>query len=100
MLQLTGAAAVDMDTNRAAALYLGALRLVTLTVARVNQVPAGTLLIRWDLELASQQRDLRVVAKAPESANVTSFSLEPAVLAGSEKTSKLPIYFVLTKSSF
>jgi ferredoxin-NADP reductase/predicted pyridoxine 5'-phosphate oxidase superfamily flavin-nucleotide-binding protein len=81
MLQLTGTAVVDMDMTRAAALYPGALRLVTFTVAQVNQVPAGTLPIRWELEQASQQRGLRVVAKVPESANVTSFYLEPTLLS-------------------
>jgi ferredoxin-NADP reductase len=81
LLQLTGTAVVDMDMKRAAALYPGALRLVTFTVAQVNQVPAGTLPIRWDLEQASQQRDLRVVAKVPESANITSFYLEPTLLS-------------------
>jgi ferredoxin-NADP reductase/predicted pyridoxine 5'-phosphate oxidase superfamily flavin-nucleotide-binding protein len=88
MLQLTGTAVVDMDTKRAAALFPGALRLVTFTVVQVNQVPAGTLPIRWDLEVASQQRDLCVVAKVPESENVTSFYLEPTVL---EKTSSQEI---------
>jgi ferredoxin-NADP reductase/predicted pyridoxine 5'-phosphate oxidase superfamily flavin-nucleotide-binding protein len=83
MLQLTGTAVVDMDTKRAAALYPGALRLVTLTVTQVNQVLDGTLPVRWNVDSASQQRNLRVVAKVPESANVTSFYLEPVLSSSS-----------------
>lgn len=84
MLQLTGRAVVDMDTTRAATFYPGALRIVTLTVEKVNQVAAGALPIRWDVEGSQKARELQVVAKVKESEHVTSFYLEPWGLQNKE----------------
>lgn len=80
MLQLTGTAVVDMSTSRAAALYPGALRLVTFTVTQVNQVPDGTLPLRLGVPASQRARDYVVVAKVPESANITSFYFEPSLV--------------------
>jgi hypothetical protein len=99
LLQVTGMAVVDMDTELASALWPGALRTVTLTVTQVNQLADNALPIRWGVPASARARDLKVVAKVPESAVVTSFYLEPTDgedLWDFEAGNHLPIRLVTT----
>ena len=77
MLQLSGHASVDMDTERARQTYPGALRLVTFHIEQVNQVAAGSLPVRWRPVREAEQRQLVVSSIVQESDNVKSFHLQP-----------------------
>lgn len=72
MLQLSGTAAIDWDSEAVAAVA-GAKRLVTVTVERVVLL-RSVLPIRWRTS-GDAERSLRVAEKRAESADVTSFVL-------------------------
>jgi ferredoxin-NADP reductase len=73
LLQLTGRAAIDWDSEALAG-FPGARRLVRLEVEEVVELPAA-LPLRWGAS-ADSVRSLRLVAKIPESHDVTSFVFE------------------------
>jgi len=76
LLQLSGVAShVEFDPRRASEYYPGALRLVTFRVKHVNDVPAGSLPIRFSP--APDERPLVVADIARESDDVKSFYLQP-----------------------
>lgn len=77
MLQLSGWAEVDMDTERAAHTYPGAIRLTTFHIEQVNVVPNGTLPLRWKEPAEAERRQLRVTSIVQESDNVKSFHFQP-----------------------
>ncbi|MCK7615819.1 pyridoxamine 5'-phosphate oxidase family protein [Roseibium sediminicola] len=70
LLQLTGRASVDWDSD-AVANVPGARQLVTLEIDAVVEL-SNVLRLRWQEE-ADTARDLRLVQKTRESADVTSF---------------------------
>lgn len=83
LLQVTGTAAVEMGR-----LENGARR-VRLLVTAVNELPAGSLPIRWPSEDdAADTLEVQVAAIVQESANVKSFYFKPAGAA----TKALPTY--------
>ena len=71
LLQLSGTATVNMDTDLAARTYPGALRLTTFHIEQVNVVPVGGLPLRWTSE--TESRPLQVTKVVQESDNVKSF---------------------------
>jgi ferredoxin-NADP reductase/predicted pyridoxine 5'-phosphate oxidase superfamily flavin-nucleotide-binding protein len=73
LLQLTGRAAIDWDSD-AVARYPGARRLVAFEIDGIVELPAAVPL-RWDAN-AESVRSLRLVEKTRESADVTSFVFE------------------------
>jgi ferredoxin-NADP reductase/predicted pyridoxine 5'-phosphate oxidase superfamily flavin-nucleotide-binding protein len=73
LLQLTGRASVDWDSDAVGAIP-GARRLVTLDIEEIVELRAAVPL-RWDAA-ADSVRTLRLVAKTSESADVTSFVFE------------------------
>ena len=77
MLQLSGWAEVDMHSERASKIYPGALRITTFHVQQVNEVPFGSLPIRWSPVAEADQRQLQVTSIVQESHNVKSFHLQP-----------------------
>ena len=78
MLQVTGRTKVNFDSEHAATVYPGALRLIEITIDQVVQVAPGSIPIRWTTETVGfQERSLVVNAKIQESEDVTSFHLRP-----------------------
>ncbi len=73
MLQLTGSARIDWDSE-AVARFPGARRLVAIDIEEIVELPSA-LPLRWEAE-ADSVRSLRLVEKRPESADVTSFVFE------------------------
>jgi ferredoxin-NADP reductase/predicted pyridoxine 5'-phosphate oxidase superfamily flavin-nucleotide-binding protein len=73
MLQLTGRARIDWDSEAVAGTP-GAHRLVTVDIEAIVELQ-DALPLRWETE-AEAVRTLRVVEKITESADVTSFILE------------------------
>jgi len=73
LLQLTGRAAIDWDSN-AVAHFPGARRLVIFDLDEAVELPAA-LPLRWDAG-AESQRPLRLIGKVRESDDVTSFVFE------------------------
>ncbi|MDX1576498.1 MAG: pyridoxamine 5'-phosphate oxidase family protein, partial [Kiloniellales bacterium] len=73
LLQLTGRATIDWDSE-AVARIPGARRLVVVDIEEIVELPAAVPL-RWDAT-AESVRSLRLVEKIPESADVTSFVFE------------------------
>lgn len=91
LLQLTGAASVDWDSEDLA-LFPGARRLVNVEIEEVVEMPSAVSL-RWQAD-AESVRSLRVVEKIAESADVTSFVFEArddGALAAFEPGQHLPI---------
>ena len=78
MIQVTGRARVHLDSQHAATVYPGALRLIEIEIDQVMEVAAGSLPIRWTTDTAEpQERELVVNAKIRESDDVVSFHLRP-----------------------
>ncbi|WP_037316425.1 pyridoxamine 5'-phosphate oxidase family protein [Ruegeria halocynthiae] len=73
VLQLTGTASIDWDSDEVAN-FPGARHLVTLEIDEVIETRSAVGL-RWSSD-AKSVRSLRLVEKAPESADVTSFVFE------------------------
>ncbi len=73
LLQLTGRAAIDWDSE-AVARIPGARRLVTFDIEEIVELPAAVAL-RWDAD-AESVRSLRLIEKIRESEDVTSFVFE------------------------
>lgn len=73
LLQITGRATVDFDSEAVAAIP-GARRLVVVDIEEVVDLPAA-LPLRWDGD-GDSVRSLRVVDKVRESEDVTSFVLK------------------------
>ena len=91
LLQLTGTASIDWDSD-ALAKFPGARRLVTLDIERIVELPTA-LGLRWDAD-ADSVRSLRLIEKIRESDDVTSFIFEArdgAPLAAFEPGQHLPI---------
>lgn len=91
LLQLTGRASIDWSSE-AVARVPGARRLVVFDLDEVVELP-GALPLRWDAD-AESVRSLRLVAKVPESDDVTSFVFEArdgGPLPGFEAGQHLPI---------
>ncbi len=91
LLQLTGRASIDWDSDEVARTP-GARLLVTLDVEEVVELRHAVSL-RWDAD-AESVRELRLVEKLPESADVTSFVFEArdgGPLAAFEPGQHLPI---------
>jgi ferredoxin-NADP reductase len=86
MIQLSGTVAIHWDEASSAARFPGAKRWMEFTVEAVVELPAGSLPIRWDS--GSDELQLQVVQKVPESDDVTSFYL--AAIPGESPT--LPNY--------
>ena len=76
LLQLTGTATVNMDTMTAALFYPGALRLTIFTIEQVNEVPSGSLPVRWTTVEGNESRQLCVTSIVQESLNVKSFYMQ------------------------
>jgi ferredoxin-NADP reductase len=72
LLQVTGTAAVEMGE-----LSTGGRRVLT-TVQSVNELPAGSLPIRWNDTAEQEEMKVQVAAIQQESDNVKSFYLAPA----------------------
>ena len=81
MIQITGRAKIHYDAKAAAAFYPGAERLLEIQIDQVNQLPAGSIPIRWTTtqtqQTELQERSLVVSAKIQESKDVMSFHLRP-----------------------
>lgn len=95
LLQVSGRARIDWDSPEVGR-FEGARRLVHLEIEEVVSL-RGALPLRWESE-GSAVRELRVVAKQPESADVTSFLLEardgsalPGFVAGQYLPVELPV---------
>ncbi|MGI9388017.1 MAG: pyridoxamine 5'-phosphate oxidase family protein [Methyloligellaceae bacterium] len=91
LLQLTGAASIDWDSNELGN-FPGARRLVTLNIEEIVEIPFAVGL-RWTVD-AESVRSLRLVEKVPESNDVTSFIFEArdgGPLAAFEPGQHLPI---------
>lgn len=73
LLQLTGTASIDWDSDDLAA-FPGARRLITLDIDEVVELPSASRL-RWQVD-ADSVRSLRLVEKVSESEDVTSFVFE------------------------
>ena len=91
LLQLTGTASIDWDSDDIAT-YPGARQLISLEIEEVVELPQAVKL-RWDPD-AESVRELRLVEKTRESADVTSFVFEArdgGDLAAFEPGQHLPI---------
>ncbi len=91
LLQLTGTVTIDWDSEEVAQ-FPGARRLVILDIEEIVELPSA-LSLRWESD-AEAVRSLRLVAKIPESADVTSFVFEArdgGPLASFEPGQHLPI---------
>jgi ferredoxin-NADP reductase len=91
LLQLTGRAAIDWDSEAVASLP-GARRLVAFDIEEIVELPAAVAL-RWDAD-AESVRSLRLIDKVRESEDVTSFVFEArdaGPLPGFEAGQHLPI---------
>jgi hypothetical protein len=73
LLQLTGRAAIDWDSDAVAAIT-GARRLVAFDIEEIVELPSAVPL-RWDAT-ADSVRSLRLIEKNRESADITSFIFE------------------------
>ena len=73
LLQLTGRTTIDWDSDAVAAIP-GARRLVSLDIEQVVELPSAVAL-RWQAS-ADSVRTLRLIEKARESADITSFVFE------------------------
>ena len=73
LLQLTGGAAIDWD-SQALARFPGARRLIAIEIDEVVELPSAVPL-RWDAS-AESVRSLRLIEKIRESDEVTSFVFE------------------------
>jgi len=73
LLQVTGRASIDWDSEAVASLP-GARQLVTLEIDEIVEL-GSVLRLRWQEE-AEMARDLRLVQKVRESADVTSFHFQ------------------------
>jgi len=73
LIQLSGCAELILDSEQAAQVYPGALRLIVFTIEHVNELPAGSLPLRFSKP--QQQRELQVTSIVEESAEVKSFYL-------------------------
>lgn len=91
LLQLTGTASIDWDSEQLNN-FPGARRLVTLDIEQIVELPSAVRL-RWEAD-ADSIRSLRLVAKIPQSDDVTSFVFEArdgGPLAAFEPGQHLPI---------
>ncbi|MEM8744231.1 MAG: pyridoxamine 5'-phosphate oxidase family protein [Pseudomonadota bacterium] len=91
LLQLSGTASIDWDSDDIAT-YPGARQLISLEIEEVVELPWAVKL-RWDAD-AESVRELRLVEKTRESADVTSFVFEArdrGALAAFEPGQHLPI---------
>ncbi|MGI9405122.1 MAG: pyridoxamine 5'-phosphate oxidase family protein [Hyphomicrobiaceae bacterium] len=91
LLQLTGTASIDWDSEEVAAIP-GARRLVSINIAEVIELPSA-INLRWEVD-ADSVRSLRMAEKTRESADVTSFVFEArdsGALAAFEPGQHLPI---------
>ena len=77
LLQLSGRGQVDMDQEKAAKTFSGALRRIIFHVEQVNEIPAGSLPIRWSIQAEAEQRQLQITSIIQESADVKSFHMNP-----------------------
>ena len=77
MLQLSGTAQVDLDSQKAAQMYPGAQRLVIFRIEKINTVPAGSLPVRFSQEPESSSRQVQVSGIVQESEDVKSFYFQP-----------------------
>lgn len=82
MLQLSGRAVIHWDANETdkdAIVHLpdfnGALRWLELTIDEINELPEGSLPIRWDA--GKKELQLQVYDKIQETSDVVSFYLSP-----------------------
>ena len=73
LLQLTGRAAIDWDSDAIAAIT-GARRLVAFDIEEIVELPSAVSL-RWDAT-ADSVRSLRLIEKNRESSDITSFVFE------------------------
>ena len=92
LLQLTGRAAIDWDSDAAARVFPGARRLVSFDVEEVVELESA-LPLRWSSS-RDAVRTLRLIDKVRESEDVTSFVFEPrdgGALADFEAGQHLPI---------
>lgn len=76
LLQLSGTARVLFDDD-AEQLYPQAERVVVFTVEKVNELPAGSLPIRWSASANADLQRVKVARTVQESIDVKSFYLEP-----------------------
>lgn len=93
LLQLTGRAAIDWDSE-AVARVPGARRLVTFDIEEIVELPTA-IPLRWDAD-AESVRSLRLVEKIRETEDVTSFVFDArdgGPLPGFEAGQHLPIEF-------
>ncbi|MEO0420692.1 MAG: pyridoxamine 5'-phosphate oxidase family protein [Pseudomonadota bacterium] len=74
LLQLTGRATIEENPD-AVSTYAGAKRLIVVDVEAVNRLD-DVLPLRW-ADPSTSVRELRVIAKEAQSADVTSFKLAP-----------------------
>ncbi len=91
LLQLTGTASIDWDSEELKK-FPGARRLVTLDIEEIVELPSA-IGLRWEAD-AESVRSLRLIAKVPESDDVTSFIFEArdgGPLAAFEPGQHLPI---------
>lgn len=86
MLQLSGQASIIWDDDERVARYAGAKRLIEFVVERINQLPDGSLPIRWNRGEGSTP--LQITRKVVESEDVTSFYLSSV----SGESPRLPAY--------
>jgi ferredoxin-NADP reductase/predicted pyridoxine 5'-phosphate oxidase superfamily flavin-nucleotide-binding protein len=79
LLQMSGTAQVVTGAE-AGILYPGIETLIVFTVQNVNELPEGSLPIRWSSESAEKRR-VRITSIVRESRDVKSFELEPTQTA-------------------
>lgn len=86
LLQISGRAEIDFDTERAARLIPGAVRLVTIKIDAVNSLPPGSLPLRWSESTSKdQQRELTLTRKEQETPDITSFYFEAPLNDGMKR---------------
>ncbi len=93
LLQLTGTTSIDWDSAELAD-YPGARRLITFDIEESIEL-SGAINLRWEAD-AESVRELRLVEKKPESADVTSFLFEArdgGTLSAFEPGQHLPVEF-------